>query len=131
VNHFLIANLLAILVLCCTANNKDKNSLKDISIHVMCIATTGKTNRLKTLHGCCIQHHNVNKCTILGMLGGFYLMARFMQSGEAESFDFTLNQAWFNIKFLTNSWGFDNNNLVTDQAFASNMKNASRYLGII
>ena len=64
-------------------NNKDKNSLKDILIHVMCIATTGKTNGLKALHGCCIQHHNVNECTtILGMLG-FYLMARCMQSGEA------------------------------------------------
>jgi hypothetical protein len=50
---------------------------------------------------------NVSECAI-GALG-FYLMARFlMQSGEAESFDFTSNKALFNIKLLTDSWGFDN-----------------------
>ena len=58
-------------------------------------------------------------------------MARFMQSGEAESFDFTSNKAWFNIKLLTDSRGFDNTISVTDQAYASNMKNACRHLGII
>ena len=59
-------------------------------------------------------------------------MARFMWSGEAESFDFTSNKAWFNIKLLTDSWGFADNNIsVTDQAYASNMKNACRHLGII
>ena len=112
----------------CSLLHKDKNSLEDILIHVMRIAT-GKTNGLKTLYGRCIRHRNVNECAI-GALG-FYLMARFMQSGEAESFDFTSNKAWFNIKLLTDSRGFDNTISVTDQAYASNMKNACRHLGII
>ena len=64
----------------CSLLHKDKNSLEDILIHVMRIAT-GKTNGLKTLYGRCIRHRNVNECAI-GALG-FYLMARFMQSGEA------------------------------------------------
>ncbi len=65
---------------------------------------------------------NVSECAI-GALG-FYLMARFlMQSGEAESSDFTSNKALFNIKLLTDSWGFDNTISVTDQACASSKKN--------
>ena len=112
----------------CSLLHKDKKSLEDILIHVMRIAT-GKTNGLKTLYERCIRHRNVNECAI-GALG-FYLMARFMQSGEAESFDFTSNKAWFNIKLLTDSRGFDNTISVTDQPYASNMKNACRHLGII
>ena len=72
---------------------------------------------------------NVSECAI-GALG-FYLMARFlMQSGEAESFDFTSIQAQFNIKLLKDSQRLDNTIAVTDQSYESNMKNNCRHLGI-
>ena len=40
-------------------------------------------------------------------------------------------QTWFNIKLFTDYWGFDNTISVTDQAYASKMKNACSHLGII
>jgi hypothetical protein len=59
---------------------------------------TGKTNGDKTLFGRALRHQDFTKC-ILGALG-FYLLARFDQTREFDSMDFTDNKKWFDIKLL-------------------------------
>ena len=99
----------------------------NVMIHGMQIAT-GKTNGLKILYGQCICHKNVNLCAI-GALG-FYLLARFHQTSEADGIQFKNNKRWFSIKLLIDSHGSDNTKAVLDQAYYSSMKDACKNLGI-
>ncbi|MCY7393929.1 MAG: hypothetical protein LH647_21245, partial [Leptolyngbyaceae cyanobacterium CAN_BIN12] len=85
------------------------------------IIRTGKTNHDgKSILGRVIRHLKVNVCG-LGSLA-FYLMIRFLVTGEGEQFDFRNNENWFRLKLMVEANGKAVGNRVYANAIDKHLK---------